>query len=492
MITEQNFIRYIKKTFADRQMIVVAQKEPYIHTTTEGSIKEIKVEKAIGGGVNTLIDSILRKTGGTMFAVSSGDADHLMVDKEGKISVPPWNPSYTLKRIFLSDAEQKGFYYGVSNQTIWPLFHAVFIKPKFHASWWKQYVAVNRKFADAILEEVKNKKAFVWIHDYQFSLLAKMLKKQRPDLQIGVFWHIPWPTYEIFRINPWRKEMLEGLLASDFIGFHRGYHVENFLKCVRSDLEVIVDYEPRSAVYKNHTTRLASLPAGVDFDRISDKLKTSKKMNPTVVKKKLGIPWKNEKLVISAERVDYTKGILERLKIIDRFLDKYKQFRKNIIFVSIGVPSRTRISEYKSYNSQINHLADRINSKHGTKNWKPVYLVKHGVSREDLFSYYRLADACLVTALDDGMNLVAKEYLICIDSKKGVLLLSKFTGAAKDLKESMLINPFDTEGSSNALYEALTMKPEMKKARNDQMKTILQENNVYKWAIDFLKLALNE
>lgn len=478
-------IKYVRKNLHDKQFIVAIQREPYLH---EKSPKGIRLKKN-AGGAHILLDGILRKVGGLMVAVAAGDADAAVVDKKGRIQVPPNQPKYTLKRIFLNEEEMDGFYYGFANQTLWPLSHVVFTPPKFNAAWWKEYIDVNTKFAKAILEEIKGDKAFVWINDYHLALLPSLLKEKKPGITVGTFWHIPWPTYEIFRICPWRKPLLAGLLGSDFIGFHRGYHVENFIDSARRELEVIVDSEPRSVMYKNHTTKLAPVPAGIDFHEIKEKLDKQGPVSKKILKDDFGFD--TQYLAIGVDRIDYTKGLLERLDIIDRFLEKYPKYQEKFTYLSIGAPSRTKIPAYISFNQELQNKISLINLKYARNGWEPIKFVSQVTTREKIFSYYRLADVCMVTSLDDGMNLVAKEFVICNPADKGMLLLSKFTGAAKDLSSALLINPYDTEDSATLLHTALTMKTEEKIRRNNAMKHILEENNIYNWGIDFIRNTIS-
>ena len=484
MINAEDLVKYAKKSLKNKKFIVAIQREPYLHIKTNDGIKLEKV----AGGAHILLDGILRQIGGLMVAIGSGNGDMDTADEKGRIQVPPKEESYTLKRVFLKKKDLDGFYYGFANQTLWPLCHAVFIKPRFSPAWWDSYVKVNRQFADAIIEELGDQEAFIWINDYHLALLPQMLKERSDKLRIGVFWHIPWPTYEIFRICPWRKQLLEGLAGADFIGFHRGYHVENFIECARREIQVIVDSEPRSILYKDHETKLANIPAGIDYHEIKEKLDIHKTVTKNIFKKDFGIDTKY--VAIGVDRIDYTKGIVERLKIIDKFLEQNPEFIEEFTYLSIGAPSRIRIPEYKAYNREIFDLIEKINWKYSTSSWQPIVFVDKVLSREKVFAYYKVADMCLVTSLDDGMNLVAKEYVICSDNTKGMLVLSKFTGAAKDLKSAVLINPYDIEDSAKLLKYALTMPKEERLKRNKQMEDVIRENNIYDWAIKFIERTI--
>lgn len=483
--TPKDLTSFVKESLEGRKFIVAIQREAYLHTRTA---QGIVVEKA-AGGAHSLLDGILQATGGVMVALASGDADADVVDKGNRIKVPPEKPTYTLKRVFIKKKELEGFYYGFANQTLWPLCHAVFVKPIFHNAWWQDYVAVNQKFADAIVEELGDKEGFVWVNDYHLALLPTMLRRMKPKLKIGMFWHIPWPTYEIYRICPWRKDIVAGLLGADFIGFHRGYHVDNFLECTRRDLEVIIDSEPRSVTYKEHVTKVANVPAGIDYTEIMDEI-GNKKPSKRLIAEDFNFSY--DRLGIGVDRVDYTKGIPERLKILDRFFFKYPEFIGKFTYLMIGAPSRVHIPAYKALNHEIDDLVEKVNWKYGKDTWLPIQYINKVVPREKIFLYYHLADICMVTSLDDGMNLVAKEYAICNKADKGVLLLSRFTGAAKDMKSAMLINPYDIEGSAIALYHALTMDAKEKEKRNRELKTVLAKNNIYQWGIEFIQDTMSE
>lgn len=488
MTTAQDLINFARETLQEKQFIAAIQREPYMHTHAAGGIK---VERTIGG-VTVLIDSVLRKVGGLMVAIGAGDADKEVLDERGKVRVPPGEESYDLKRIFLTKKEQDQFYYGFSNQTLWPLCHGVFVKPVFRSSWWRTYVKVNHRFAKSILQEVKGKDAFVWINDYHFALLPKMLREMNPNISIGIFWHIPWPTVEIFRICPWRRDILEGLLGADLVGFHRYYHVDNFIDSLREEIGVIVESEPRSVLYRKRLTKLVHLPTGIDTEEIDRELEKSKPITRDILKKDLGLNITSKYLMLSVDRIDYTKGMMEWLRILDRFLEKYPHYRHQVTHLMIGVPSRLAIPAYKTYSRKVYKLVQRINEKYRHNGWQPIHFVDHAIERNRLFTYYHLADIGLISSLDDGMNLVAKEFAIAAEPSKGALVLSRFAGAAKDLHPAIHINPYDTDGSADALNYALNMNPEEKQHRNAEMRNILEENNIYRWGIEFIKNTTSE
>lgn len=488
MTTADDLMRFTDEAFRHRKFIAAIQRESYRHVQTPGGIK---AEKTIGG-VGVLLDGILQKTGGLMVAIADGDADDKVLNNQGKVKVPPGKESYDLKRIFISKKEMDQFYYGFANQTLWPLCHGVFVKPIFRASWWRSYVNINRRFAKAILDELNGEDAFIWVNDYHLALVPKMLREQKANISVGIFWHIPWPTAEIFRICPWRRDILEGMLGADFVGFHRHYHVENFIDCLREEIGVVVESEPRSVLYKKRLTKITHLPSGIDIDEIDQKLAAKPDLDRSIFEKDLGFPIKTKYLLLGVDRIDYTKGLLERLRILDRLLEKYPQYQQQITYLSIGVPSRIPIPAYKAYDSRVRKLVKRINNSHQKNGWQPIHFVDHAIERDRLFSYYRLADVGLVTPLDDGMNLVAKEFVISAQPNKGMLVLSRFAGAAKDLYSSILINPYDTEGSVDALHYALQMEAQEKTDRNKEMRRVLEENNIYHWGLEFIRNTITE
>lgn len=483
MINAQNLVDFTRETLKERKFVAAIHREPYSHIQTP---QGVRVERSVGGS-SVLLDSILRKTGGLMVATAAGDADEEVLDANGKVRIPPGEESYELKRVFLTKKEQDQFYYGFSNQTLWPLCHAVFVKPVFRSSWWRTYVKVNHRFAKAIMKEIGNEEAFIWINDYQLALLPKMLREMNPKVSIGMFWHIPWPTVEILRICPWRHEILEGLLGADLVGFHRHYHVDNFIDSLREEIGVIVESEPPSVLYQKRLTKLVHLPTGIDTEEIDQKIEQAQPISTDIFRQDLGLNLTSKYMILSVDRIEYTKGMIERLRILDRLLEKYPHYMHQVTHLMIGVPSRLAIPAYKTYHSKVHKLVDRINEKYRRNGWQPIHFITHAIDRNRLFAYYRLADIGLVTPLDDGMNLVAKEFVIGANPKKGMLVLSRFAGAAKDLHPAVIINPYDTEGAADALNYALKMSSEEKERRNAEMRHILKENNLYRWGIEFIK-----
>lgn len=473
--------KIIREEYSDYSFVIVANREPYLHTFDENG-KIISTQSV--GGVSVTFDSVMRATKGTWIAYGGSNADKETVDKSDHIKVPPGNPKYTLRRIWMTKEERLGYYEGLSNETLWPLCHITFIRPKFSDSDWQMYKKINKRFAKAVLEEIKGKKAVVWIQDYHYSLLAKYIKESRPDVVVAQFWHIPWPTYEIFRICPWKKDILNGLLHNDLLGFHRNYQVTNFLDNVTRELESKVDREDLIVRYKNKNIKVGSFPIGVDFDELSGEMEGVKiEEAEKSVKKYVTCPY--EILALGVDRIDYTKGIPNRLLAIERFLDKNPHYRGKFVYLGIGSPSRTGIETYKTLGKEIKREVERINKRFKTDKWQPIFYINKPVDRKKLMHFFSIANLCLVTPLDDGMNLVSKEY-VAINNGQGALLLSEFVGAARDLKDAFLINPYDVKGMASAIKTAIESPLSDRVDRMKKMKKTVSDRNVYHWIAEFL------
>ncbi|HCC49182.1 MAG TPA: trehalose-6-phosphate synthase [Elusimicrobia bacterium] len=476
--TPERLKELIKIKMDGRPLFVVSNREPYMH------LREGKEIKAIvpAGGLVTALDPILKAAGGTWIAHGSGDADFEVTDEHNRIKVPPEEPAYTLRRIALTKEEEDGYYYGFSNEGIWPLCHIAHIRPIFRKEDWEHYYAVNKKFADTVLEEIADvKEPCVLIQDYHFTLLPGMIKAQRPDARVAVFWHIPWPNPETFGICPWQKELVMGLLGADLIGFQTQFYCNNFLDTVDRTIESRIDWEHFTVQKEGHPTLVKPFPISVDFTQPDrDAKQLPEKPDPVTVLKELGI--KAEKIGLGVDRIDYTKGMLERVKAVERFLEKYPDYVKKFTFIQLGAPSRTHIPQYHRFLAELHAEVDRINWRFKAKDWKAIVFLEKHHEHKEITKFYKIADTCLVTSLHDGMNLVAKEFVAASDDHRGVLILSRFAGASRDLKDALIVNPYDIEQMADAIYYSLNMpKPEVEE-RMTRMRQEIHENNIYKWA----------
>lgn len=460
------------------RLVVVSNREPYMHVYREG---EIVCEQPASGMVSG-IDPVLRACGGVWVAHGSGSADRRVVDAHGRIPVPPHEPRYLLKRVWLTEEEEAGYYYGFANEGLWPLCHVVFTRPRFAIRDWSAYVRVNEKFAHAVLAEIGSDPAVVWIQDYHFALLPRLLKEARPDLLVAQFWHIPWPNPEAFRICPWKKDILWGLLANDLLGFHIRYHCDNFLATVDRELEVRVDRERLSVFHHEGTeTLVRPFPISTDFSALSRQAESAAiREEAAYLQRTYNV--QGQRICLGLDRFDYTKGIPERLHAVDRLLSKYPHYRGHVVFVQAGPESRTRIARYHDLNNEIIALVDEINRRHGTPDWLPIRLVHHHLGLRQVLAFYRLADVCVVSSLHDGMNLVAKEYIAARTEGDGVLILSQFTGAARELRQALLINPYDSETFADTLASAVAMSADEQARRMRGLRAVVAGNNIYRWA----------
>jgi trehalose 6-phosphate synthase len=473
--SRDRLVSLLKERLAGVRVVVVANREPYIHIREGDNLRWIRP----ASGLVTALDPIMRATGGTWIAHGSGSGDREVSDEHGRLSVPPGKSAYTLRRIWLSKEEEDGYYYGFANRALWPLCHIAYTRPVFDAAAWEQYSRVNARFAEAVLEEIADAPAIILVQDYHFALLPRMVKNKRPDAILSHFWHIPWPHREAFRICPWQEEILDGMLGSDLLGFHVQLHCNNFLETVDRLLESRVDYEHFSATRAGHETKVRPFPISIDMEGISNN--GLARSDVAKFKHSLGIS-PNCALAVGVDRMDYTKGIPERLRAVDRFLDRYAEWRERFVLLQMGAPSRTEIREYRELNDEIDRLAADINLKHGTGTWQPIRILRahHGV--EDIFAGYRAANVCVVSSLHDGMNLVAKEFVAARDDRQGVLILSPFTGAAREMPEALLVNPYATDAFADALNTALTMPPEEQQRRMQRLRAQVAEHNIFRWA----------
>jgi alpha,alpha-trehalose-phosphate synthase [UDP-forming] len=478
MWTADRLAVHLRARLEDGRLFVVSNREPYLHTRRG---KSIEVRQPASGLV-TALEPVLRACGGTWVAHGSGDADLEAVDSHDRLAVPPDDPRYTLRRVWLTKEEEAGYYYGFANEGLWPLCHIAHTRPLFRDDDWKHYQEVNQKFADALLEEMENvSHPVVLVQDYHFALLPRMIKQSRPDARVAIFWHIPWPNPEAFGICPWQRELVDGLLGADLVGFHIQAHCTNFLQTVDRIVESRINWEHFSVQRLDHHTIVHPFPISVAFtDATAGQQNESAYEERATLLKALGI--EATSMGIGVDRLDYTKGILERFLAIERFLEKYPTHQGIFTFVQIGAPSRTHIKRYHDLQAEVEAEADRINWRFQTDRWKPIALLIRQHSHQEIEPYYRSADLCLVTALHDGMNLVAKEFIATRADERGVLVLSCFTGAARELRDALQVNPYDIDQTAEAIRAALEMKPEEKQMRMQRMRKLVREHNVYRWA----------
>ncbi len=468
-----------------QQLVVVSNREPYMHQWREGKPRAI----VPAGGLVTALDPVLQACGGVWIAHGAGDADRATADAEGRLTVPPEDARYTLRRVWLSREEEQGYYYGFSNEGLWPLCHIAHERPIFRAEDWEQYRRANRRFADAVLDEVGTGQALVLVQDYQLALVPRLLKEARPDLRVGLFWHIPWPNPEAFRICPWGADILDGMLGADLLGFHLQQYGNNFLDTVDRVLESRLDWDQFSVELRGSRTLVRPFPISVQSwseRHVPAGEALARQIAGLREQHQLGDAF----VAVGVDRIDYTKGLAERFRAIERLLEKYPQYRGRFTHVELGAPSRTHIPRYREHLDRLEAMAEEINWKYQTDDWKPIrFLVAHHDART-VHAFLNMAPMCIVSSLHDGMNLVAKEYIAAQAARDGVLVLSEFAGAARELDDALIINPYDIEQFAESIRYGLEMSLDERRARMHRLSRKVEEHNIYRWAAGFLtKLA---
>jgi len=476
--------RFFSNRLENRKVVNVSNREPYIHNEVGGKIK-ISIP---AHGLISSLDEMMKACGGTWIAHGAGNKDKAVVDTDDKVSVPAEEPMYSLKRVWLSQDEINGHYVGFSNEALFPLCLMTHNRPIFRDADWEQYKKVNEKFAVAVLEEIENEKSpVIFIHDLHFALLPQLIKEKRPDADIILFWHHPWPSAEQFSILPWKKEILAGLLSADVLCFHIHHFCNNFTDTVKKELEAKIDTENSAVYFNEKETLVKHFPISIPFTN----LHSNTPYDSGRVKNIVGADIDELQVILGVDRMDYTKGLIERLRGVEQFYDTYPEFKKTSVFVQVAAPSREAVPKYQQYAKQVLSEVERINKKLQTNTWRPILFLHKQVNQEDLIYLYRKADICLVTSLHDGMNLVAKEY-VAQHKDNGVLILSEFTGAARELHSALIINPYATGDIVEALHTAFLMDDSEKKARLDAMRNKIVHYNIFRWVADIFDSLLSK
>jgi trehalose 6-phosphate synthase len=469
-----------REAFPGERFIVVSNREPYEHRWGE-EVGEVEVRQP-AGGLTSALDPLLQAVGGVWIAWGSGDADTAVVDAQDRVRVPPAAPSYTLRRLWLDQRDVDGYYLGYANQFLWPLCHLRPALTRVRARHWERYRRVNRRFADAVLDEARGGGAAVWFHDYHLALAPGFVRAVRPDLTLAHFWHIPWPPLEIFRVTPQARALLEGLLANDLVGFHLPSFCVSFLRCAEWVLGAEVDWAEGRAEYQGDSCTVRPFPISIDVDTYATEA-ARPGIESQVARLRERYLAEGGVLAIGVDRMDYSKGLPEKLKALDFLWEWYPEFRERLTFVQVAVPSRTDIAAYDELTHKVERLVWELNDRYGTSHWRPVHLIKRSLSVEQLTVLYRAADLCIVSSLQDGMNLVAKEFVASQGEEgTGVLLLSRFAGAAEELDGMILVNPFDPEDFAQRIRDALVMAPEERRSRLRRLRTSLRP--IYDWMAD--------
>ncbi|MHB8835150.1 MAG: alpha,alpha-trehalose-phosphate synthase (UDP-forming) [Candidatus Methylomirabilia bacterium] len=469
--------KLLREQLVGERIIVVSNREPYLHVR-DG--ERIVVHRPASGLV-TAVEPVMRACSGTWIAHGSGSADRETVDKFDRVGVPPGKPEYSLRRIWLTPEEETGYYYGFANEGLWPLCHIAHVRPIFRSVDWRHYVEVNRRFADAVVREADSEDPVVLVQDYHFALLPAMIRADLPRATIITFWHIPWPNPESFGICPWREELLQGLLGSTILGFHTRLHCRNFLETTDRYLETRIDHESSTIAHRGLLTMVESYPISIQWPPARQDALPPATQTRSEILDELALP-ADQLLGIGVDRLDYTKGIPERFMAVERMLELHPRLAGRFTFVQIAAPSRSGLEEYRNFAVRVQSQADRVNQRFGADGRPAIILRVAHHEPDEINRYYRAGDVCMVTSLHDGMTLVAKEFVAARDDERGALVLSQFTGAARELHEALIVNPYDVEQTATALHRALTMPQAEQRERMRSMRALLRDFNVYRWA----------
>jgi trehalose 6-phosphate synthase/phosphatase len=476
--TAQALHQVVRDQLRSPQMIVVSNREPYIHNRDSDGRPHLQLPAS---GMVTALEPIVRACAGTWIAHGSGSADRQVVDIHDRIRVPPGDPAYVLRRVWLTQEEEEGYYYGFSNEGLWPLCHLAYVRPAFRESDWRTYRAVNEKFAAVVAREARENNPVVLIQDYHFALLPRFVRERKPNATIILFWHIPWPNAETFGVCPWKHEMLLHLLSADILGFHTRYHCQNFLASVDRFVECQIDHEHMTVTLQGHVCHVVPYPISIDWPPRQLDYLPPVNVARLDVRRRYGIH-DDVFLGVGVERWDFTKGIVERFQAIEVLLETRPSLRGKLTLLQIAAPSRSKLPAYRTLQEQTTAELERINSRFRTDSWQPIVLVDTQQTPDAVWELYRAADFCIVNSLHDGMNLVAKEFAAARDDEDGVLILSTFAGASRELLEALLVNPFDVSETAAAIETAMAMPRDQRRERMQLMRRTVKENNVYRWA----------
>jgi trehalose 6-phosphate synthase len=476
--TPQRLKSTLNRFLHGERVVIVANREPYVHERMkDGSIAVIHP----ASGLVTALEPVMRACSGVWVAHGSGSADRDTVDRDARVRVPPGEESYLIRRVWLTPEEEKGYYYGFSNEGLWPLCHIAHVRPLFRSEDWKHYQIVNQKFADAVCQEVDSEDPIVLVQDYHFALAPRLIRERLPRATIIMFWHIPWPNSARIGICPWRNALVEGMLGASILGFHTQFDGNNFVESVDRFLEARIDREQNAVVQHGRSTLVRPYPISLEWP-----VRWSATTPPAPECRRLlcqELKLRPDALIgVGVDRLDYTKGVEERLLAVERLIERFPHLRGRFTFVQLAAPSRTVIERYRQYNESVEQLAARINQRFGAGEYRPVVLLRAHHEPPAVFRYYRAADVCYVSSLHDGMNLVAKEFIAAREDERGVLVLSQFTGAARELTEALIVNPYDLDEASAALATALGLSEEEQRDRMRSMRAFIAEFNVYRWA----------
>ena len=476
--TSATLQRLVKDELGSPQVIVVSNREPYVHNRGADGSRHVEVPAS---GMVTALEPIVRACEGLWVAHGSGAADREVVDLHDRVRVPPEDPAYQLKRVWLRPDEEQGYYYGFSNEGLWPLCHLAYVRPAFREADWDAYRSVNQRFAAAVTREARRPDPVILIQDYHLALLPRLIRRRQPAATVALFWHIPWPSAETFGVCPWKDEIVRHLLDADIVGFHTRQYCLNFLATAQQLLECRVDYERMTVTTEGHVCRVTAYPISIEWPPPQLEGLPAVAVSRDRIRRRHGIG-PGVHLGVGVERWDFTKGILERFHALEELLLRRPDLRGRVALLQVAAPSRTKLPAYQALQRQTLAETERINARFASSSWKPIVLVDRQQTAAQVFELFRAADFCVVNSLHDGMNLVSKEFVAARDDEDGVLILSAFTGASRELVEALLVNPFCVSETAAAIEAAITMPRQERRARMRLMRRTVMDNNVYRWA----------
>jgi trehalose-6-phosphate synthase len=476
--TQQALHKVVTDELQRCRMLCVSNREPYIHNAVPDGKPVVQVPAS---GMVSAIEPVMRACSGTWIAHGSGSADKQVVDRFNRIAVPPGDAKYTLRRVWLSQEEEEGYYYGFANEGLWPLCHLAYVRPAFREADWTHYVQVNNKFAAVCASEASASASVILIQDFHFALLPKLIRDHGVNATIALFWHIPWPNAETFGVCPWRATLLRHMLSADILGFHTLYHCQNFLATVDRFLECQIDHEQMTVTHLGRVCRVMAYPISIEWPPRWLASAADPHTAGLALRRRFDLA-ADVRIGLGLERWDFTKGILERFMALEVLFDSFPAWRGRLTFIQVAAPSRSKLPAYQALQRDTHAELERINRKFGTDSWKPIVLIAEHQEPTQVYELYRAADFCLVNSLHDGMNLVAKEFVAARDDEDGVLILSTFAGASRELVEALLVNPFDVSETAAAITAALGMPRSERRLRMQLMRRTVSEHNVYRWA----------
>ncbi len=463
---------HIGDVLGGRKLVVMSNRAP-IKVVREG--RDERIEPTVGG-VGTTFLRLLERHGGLWIAWNGGQKT------PPRLSLPAEHPRFDLSFVELSERDVSHYYYGMCNRALWPLMHFMISNCHFNVGQWRQYRAVSEMFAASAIEQAGHGDA-VWIQDFHLALTPRIIRARRKDLAIGLFWHVPFPPVELYRVFPWRRELLMGMLGSDLIGFHCDSYVTHFLNSCHRILDAQVDHESGEVHFEGRTSRVATFPLGIPVDYF-ETLAASSRTQQKSARIRRGL--RSEVVVLGVDRLDYTKGILERLLGFERFLERHPNYHRRVTLVLIAVPSRTKVTEYAALKRQLDEAVGRVVGRFSSDGWVPIRYLYTQFGAEDLVAHYQAADVALLTPLRDGMNLVAKEFVASHPADDAVLILSEFAGAAEEMTDALLVNPYNPDAIADRIREALDMRPEARTKRMRALREKIRHNNLERWSANFL------